>query len=178
MERKDVNGPFDWTDYHRLTISDLVEVGELVTVNKLSHLLNIPLKEAKFEIETYSKLNPFELSTLRSLTGQMDGVITICLVDEENAPAERRKFDLIKADSVYAFAKRDALQGAVNTYQQRSIERHNGLRKNLLPLRTEGKTHSTGPFIQRCIDSLSVFSRDGARGTRRDGKALFANGKT
>jgi len=36
-----IKGPYDWTDYAKLTIFDLVETGQLVTVNKLSNILNI-----------------------------------------------------------------------------------------------------------------------------------------
>ena len=50
MEYKDVDGPFDWTDYNRLTLFDLVDSGELVTFTKVSRVLNLPINESKNEL--------------------------------------------------------------------------------------------------------------------------------
>ena len=120
----EIDGPYDWTDYNFLTLDDLINSGELVTLPKMCSIFNIKLKEAKVLLKefTESKL-PGELSTVRYISGRRkksesfgsENENVIKLIDGNLIEEIKNEIEILN-DHIYGISKFDAAEGATNSY--------------------------------------------------------------
>merc|ERR1712130_223995 len=116
-KKSEIFGLYDRSDFIRLTIDELVETGELVTLNKLCVELKITAEAARTEMKKYKKENADKLTVLRRLTGIRDSVIHVVLVRAEHSSTQSASFSKILSNRLYGFSKDRVLEGAINTYQ-------------------------------------------------------------
>ena len=110
-ENSEIFGPYDRSDFTRLAIDELVETGELVTLNKLCMVLRITAEAARTQMKQYKKEYGGKLTVLRKLIGIRDSNIHVVLVRAEDSITESTRFSKLISNRMYGFSKDRVLEG-------------------------------------------------------------------